>query len=262
MTDKQAAQTKLTAGAMKPLLSGLRDSGLTTYESESYLSLIQNPNISATQLCNETGIPDSKVYFALEELQRKGLIVVSEGTPRRYFALRPKDALSKLKSLLSEEFEGQLEKLDQLTIAMEPLYTRSQRDDVELAYVVKGLENVSKRMMELLKSAKREVVIFIPSRVLYERYEGELGTLRQKGVKVRLAVPSALRKKAERMNFSEIRETSTQCEDCWLAVVDDKTVISSSQWTTERCHAILTQDPVLVAMSREYYESPRCCIAA
>ncbi len=261
LAEKQT-QSKLTWEATGSILNGLRDLGLATYEAQAYLALIQNPNISATQLCNETGIPDSKIYFALEELQKKGLVVVSEGVPRHYRALRPKEALTKLKSLLTEEYETQLGKLNQLTVALEPLYARGEREDVELAYVVKGFDNVLDRMTEVLKSAKREAVVFLPNVSIYDRLEKQLVALRRGGVKVRLAVPPKIRKQIDETRFSEVRETAPNCQDCWLAVVDNRTVISSSQWTTERCHAILTQDPVLVSMSREYFESPRCCVAS
>jgi sugar-specific transcriptional regulator TrmB len=256
---KQVTHTGMPGGAAKSILNGLRELGLSSYEAQAYVALIRNPNISAPQLCNEAGIPDSKIYFALEELQKKGLIVVTEGVPRHYVALRPKQALSKLKSLISVEYEAQLDKLNQLTIALEPLYARAERDEIELAYVVKGFENVLNRMKELVKGAKRELVVFIPNLNIYDQFENLLRDLRRTGVKVRAAVPPAIFKKIDRAAFSEIREMSPNCEDCWLAVVDDKTVISSSQWTTERCYAILTQDPALVAMSREYYDSPRCC---
>jgi sugar-specific transcriptional regulator TrmB len=256
---KQVTHTAVPGTAAKSILNGLRELGLSSYESQAYVALIRNPNISAPQLCNESGIPDSKIYFALEELQKKGLIVVSEGVPRHYVALRPKQALSKLKSLISVEYEAQLDKLNQLTIALEPLYARAERDDIELAYVVKGFENVLKKMKELVKDAKREVVVFIPNLSIYDQFEEQLRGLRRTGVKVRAAVPPAILKQMDRSAFSEIREMSPNCEDCWLVVVDGKTVISSSQWTTERCYAILTQDPTLVAMSREYYDSPRCC---
>jgi len=256
---KQVPRAQSPGAAAKSILNGLRGLGLSSYESQAYVALIHNPNISAPQLCNEASIPDSKIYFALEELQKKGLIVVSEGVPRHYVALRPKQALSKLKSLISVEYEAQLDKLNQLAIALEPLYARAERDDIELAYVVKGFENVLNRMKELVKGAKREVVVFIPNLSVYDQFERQLRALRRAGISVRGAVPPAILKQVDRTAFSEIREMSPNCEDCWLAVVDDRTVISSSQWTTDRCYAILTQDPALVAMSREYYDSPRCC---
>ncbi len=260
LAERQIAQVKLTGEATKSILNGLRDLGLTTYEAQSYLVLIQNPNISATQICNEAGIPDSKIYFALEELQKKGVIVVSEGVPRHYRALHPKQAIGKLRSSITEEYEARLDRLNQLIVSMEPLYARAERGDVELAYVVKGFDNVLDRMMEILKNAKREVVVFIPNRNIYDRLEPQLASVRRTGVTVRLAVPARMLKQIGQERFSDVREMSPNCEDCWLAVVDNKTVISSSHWMTERCHAIMTQDPVLVSMSREYFESPRCCV--
>ena len=245
---------------MRSAVNALRDLGLATYEAQAYLALIHNQDSSASQVCNETGIPDSKVYFALEELHRKGLIVVREGVPRVYRALHPKEALSKLKSQIAQEYEQRVEKLNQLAIGLEPLYSRAGREDIELAYVLKGFDNVLGRMIELLKSAKREVILFIPNKNIYERLSPQLDTLHRRGVKVKLAVDPRIRKQIDPRHYAEVREIAPSCEDCWLMVVDSKTVISSSKWDSDRCHAILTQDPVLVAMSREYFESPRCCV--
>lgn len=258
--EKQIAQAKLNAEAQRSILNGLRDLGLTTYEAQAYLALVRNPDVSATQLCNETGIPDSKIYFALEELQKKGLVLVSEGVPRHYRALPPKETLRRLKSFITQEYEAQVEKLSQLSIVLEPLYARPEREDVDLAYIVKGFDNVLSRMMQVLKSAKRDVVIFIPNSEIFERFESQLEKIRRSGVKVKLAVPSRIRKQIDASRFADVRELTPNCMDSWLAIADGNTVISSSEWNTDRCHAILTQDPVLVAMSREYFESPRCCV--
>jgi sugar-specific transcriptional regulator TrmB len=174
--------------------------------------------------------------------------------------LHPKEALGKLKSQISQEHEARLDKLSELTIALEPLYKRTEREDVELAYVLKGFENVLSRMVEILKGVRREAVVFIPELDIYRRLESSLLDLHRRGVKVRLAVDTKIRKQVD-SRFQDVRELAPDCEDCWLAIADKRTVISASAWKTDRCHAILTQDPVLVAMSREYFESPRCCVA-
>lgn len=252
--------TKLRTEAMKSVVNELRELGLSTYEAQAYVALIQNPYTSATQLCNETGIPDSKIYFALEELQKKGLVVVSEGVPRHYKALPPKQALNKLKGIITQQYEAQVGKLSQLSLALEPLYSKGEREDVELAYVVKGFDNVLARMVEVLSSARREAVVFIPSIEILERLAPHLEKIRRSGVKIKLAVPPKAHKQFDATRFGEARELTQNCMDSWLVMVDGKTVISSSEWKTDRCHAILTQDPIIVAMSREYFESPRCCI--
>lgn len=259
--EKSIVPGRLSAEAQRSILNGLRDLGLTTYEAQAYLALVQNPDVSATQLCNKTGVPDSKIYFALEELQKKGLVVVSEGVPRHYRALAPKEALSKLKSRITQKYEMEVEKLNQLSLTLDPLYARSEKEDVELAYIVKGFDNVLNRMIDVLKNAKREVVVFVPNLKIFERVELHLDKVRRDGVKVKLAIPPKLSKQIDASRFADLRELTPNCLDSWLAIADGKTVISSSEWRTERCHAILTQDPVLVAMSREYFESPRCCVS-
>ena len=251
--------TKLRTEATKSVVNELRELGLTTYEAQAYVALIQNPYTSATQLCNETGIPDSKIYFALEELQKKGLVVVSEGVPRHYKALPPKQALNKLKGIITQQYEAQVGKLSQLSLALEPLHSKGEREDVELAYVVKGFDNVLARMIEVLSSARREAVVFIPSTEILERLAPHLEKLRRGGVKIRLAIPPKTEKQFDATRFGEAKELTRNCMDSWLVMVDGKTVISSSEWKTDHCHAILTQDPVIVAMSREYFESPPCC---
>lgn len=257
-----SAQSRLTSEASKSVLNELRNLGLTTYEAQAYLALIRNQDVSATQLCTEASIPDSKIYFALEELHKKGLVVVSEGVPKHYRALAPKEALGKLKSMMTQYYENRVDRLNKLAILLEPLYTQKERDDVELAYVVKGFENVLTRSVELLKTANREVIAFIPELSIYDRLEPHLTNLRKRGVKVRLAIPQKILKKIDRARFTEVRETTPNCESCWITLVDGRTVISSSEWDTERCHAILTQDSVIVHMSREYFESPRCCLSS
>jgi len=255
-------KTGLEAEAQKSMLNGLRSLGLTTYEAQAYLALIQNPDISATQVCNETGVPDSKIYFALEELQKKGLVLISEGVPRHYKALPPKEALAKLKSIATQRYEAEVGKINQLRLALEPLYTRSERGDVELAYIVKGFDNVLTRMIEVFKGAKREIIIFVPTLAIFERLEPQLRKHGRAGVKVKLATPPKLRRQIDVSQFEEVRDLTPDCSDIWLAIADNKTVISSSEWKSDRCHAILTQDPILIAMSREYFESPRCCLSA
>lgn len=251
--------TRLRSEAMRSVVNELRELGLTTYEAQAYVALIQNPFTSATELCNETGIPDSKIYFALEELQRKGLVIVSEGVPKHYKALPPKQALNKLKEVLTHQYEAQVGKLSQLNLALAPLYSKGEREDVELAYVVKGFDNVLARMIEVLSSAKREALVFIPSTEILERLAPHLEKIRRSGVKLRLAIPPETYERSNVGRLGDVKELTQDCMDSWLVMVDGKTVISSSQWKTDRCYAILTQDPIIVAMSREYFESPRCC---
>ncbi|MFQ6074682.1 MAG: helix-turn-helix domain-containing protein [Candidatus Bathyarchaeia archaeon] len=63
------------------------------------------PPTSAGALCKETGIPDFKIYYALDELHKKGMVAVQYGKPKLYRALRSREAMGNLKHQLSDEHQ-------------------------------------------------------------------------------------------------------------------------------------------------------------
>ena len=44
----------------------LRELGLSSFAARALVSLLDNSPQSAGSICNATGIPDSKIYYALE----------------------------------------------------------------------------------------------------------------------------------------------------------------------------------------------------
>ena len=60
--------------ALNQIISQLKELGLTTHEALTYTTLLTHPNITASALCNQTKIPDSKIYYALDSLSKKGMI--------------------------------------------------------------------------------------------------------------------------------------------------------------------------------------------
>ena len=50
----------------------LRDIGLTGYESIAYLHLVITGPSAANQISNSTGLPYSKIYDVLTNLEKKG----------------------------------------------------------------------------------------------------------------------------------------------------------------------------------------------
>ena len=81
---------RINQSVREGLISELKALDLSTIAAKTYLALLYKPGASASFLCNETGVPDSKIYYALNELSKKGMIVVQEGTPNTYRALHPK----------------------------------------------------------------------------------------------------------------------------------------------------------------------------
>ena len=71
----------------------LRRLGLTSYEAKAYAALISSGSLTATELASRSEIPQPRVYDVVRSLMEKGLIMVSEGRPRRFAALPPEITL-------------------------------------------------------------------------------------------------------------------------------------------------------------------------
>lgn len=124
---------------------------------------------SAGFLCNETGIPDSKIYYALSELSKKGMIIVQEGTPNIYKSLHPKEAINNLKQQLVENLNQMTAQADSLADSLSPMFESVEgRGEIELAYVIRGQRNIIRKMKDLISSAEDEVVVFISEKDLLD----------------------------------------------------------------------------------------------
>ncbi len=68
---------------------------LTEYEMRAYLYLLKAGLSTASQLSDEASIPYSKVYEALNSLERRGWIKSQEDRSRLYYPRSPKEALKR-----------------------------------------------------------------------------------------------------------------------------------------------------------------------
>ncbi|MEA2075214.1 MAG: helix-turn-helix domain-containing protein [Euryarchaeota archaeon] len=67
----------------------LKEFGLSNYETEAYLKIVELGIAEAGTICKETKIPFGRVYQELNSLASKGLIEVQNTRPKRYTARKP-----------------------------------------------------------------------------------------------------------------------------------------------------------------------------
>jgi len=243
--------------AKEKVMSQLKELGLSTHEAVIYISLLTHPSLPASTLCKETGIPDSKIYYGLEALLKKGMIMVQRGVPNIYTAVHPKEAIANLKSQLAETLNKKMEKADNLINILSPLYESIEKpQEIELAYVIRGQKNIIRKMNDLLKSARREITLLISHQSILQDIKTALNNTRKRGVTLKLAVVEEVLKKENLAEFGSVK--LLRCP-CTILIVDIKTLLTVSSWTEENSRAILTQDFGLITVSREYYSNPRCC---
>ena len=245
------------------MVSRLKEFGLSTYEALTYLALLTNSSITASTLCKETGIPDSKIYFALDGLANRGMVVIQRGNPSIYRAMPPKEAVSNLKRQMTERLNEKIKEADVLVDMLSPIYESAEKpEELEVAYIIRGQRNIINRMKALVETSRKEISIFISyPAVIRELKESLIKAKERRRVKLNIAVTQEVFEKEDFSNLGEIRLLSClvdqSIESLGMLISDMKTLLTVSDWFDET--AMLTQDKNLIRVCRDYYNNPDCC---
>jgi sugar-specific transcriptional regulator TrmB len=241
------------------LASRLKELELSTYEASIYLTLLAHSKITASTLCKETGIPDSKIYYALDGLSKKNLLMVQKGNPNIYVPVPPKEAVANLKQQLTERFNEKMKEADVLVDMLTPMYeSTGGREELEIAYIIRGQKNIINRMKALIETAREEITIFISYPAVLEALKQSLADSKERRrVKLNIAMTQEVFEKEKPSNLGEIRLLCCSVDSLGLLISDMKTLLTVSDWMDGA--ALLTQDQNLIRVSKDYFNNPACC---
>jgi sugar-specific transcriptional regulator TrmB len=241
------------------MVSRLKELTLPTHEALTYLTLLSSPGIAASALCQETGIPDSKIYYALDGLAKKGMIVVQRGNPNIYLPSPPTEAIASLKSQMTETFQEKMRDADILVDMLMPIYEDAEKSgEFEIAYIIRGQSNIIKRMNTLIASAKKELTVFIAyPEVLRGLKDSLLEAKEKRGVRLRIALAEEVITKEDPAGLGNVRLLRCTVDSLGMLISDMTTLLTVSDWMDGA--ALLTQDQNLIQITKEYYDNPSCC---
>ncbi len=256
MESPPSTKTSFQEPVRDQLITRLRELGLTGYAARAYAALLSEPELSAGRICKETGIPDSKIYYALEELIQHHLVLVQRGNPSLYRPVGSKQAADSLKHEAEVSHEQRVKSIEALAGEIEPLLASHEDEQpIELAYIVKGKRNILAHMLRTIKGAKEDVLLMNSNRDLLEGVLPSLEEARERGLRVRVAiygVPGDFRN----LRFSELKLSKCECD---LLIVDSRRLVTVTRAEAENGYAIITEDRNMIALSRSFYENPTCC---
>lgn len=140
------------------LLEGLRRCGLNGYESAVYLGLITDQDAKVAEISKRTGVPQPKIYQALESLVEKGFCALGVDAVNRYRPIPPSLALERYVAGLRAQEGAATELAGQL----EGLLQRGQGKDLWAppVEVVKGMRQIARLLSERIDAAQRELSCF------------------------------------------------------------------------------------------------------
>ncbi len=102
----------------------LKELGLSNYETEAYLKVVELGIAEASVICKETKIPFGRVYQELNSLAAKGLIEVQNTRPKKYRARKPRLAFKTLLQQKKQQVETQLQKTIEAALQVEEIISK------------------------------------------------------------------------------------------------------------------------------------------
>lgn len=180
---------------------------------------------------------------------------MSRGNPSLYRALGTNQIVDSLKKNAEKEFAEKLETLASVKRSMEPLAKRAATPgELEIAYIVKGRHNVIQRLRSAIEESKKQILFLSFEKDLLEAVRPAILEAKARKVRVRSAVTPELTETAE--GLGSVKGLICKCN---LLLSDDSKLVTISNWGSGKCHAIVSDDPVMTTIAREYYDNPKCC---
>lgn len=157
------------------ILENLEKVGLSGKEGEVFLELLKNPNSNGSQIAKSLGYPRTTVYQNLDLLEKKGYIKSYLDKEITYYEVID------LQEFLDEQKKKVAEATKFLKVELKKFHSI---DNQKQFYNLNSLENIIKRIKQMLMNAEKKV--FINTNIDLFIFKKEFNYLRKKGVKVTL----------------------------------------------------------------------------
>jgi sugar-specific transcriptional regulator TrmB len=243
--------------AEESIAAKLRELGFSSFAARALVSLLGNSPQSAGSICRATGIPDSKIYYALEELDKAKVVESQRGVPRLYKPVNLGQMVSNLTHAQDEEHQRRLRFVELFKEQSESIVkARSEPTEVELAYIVKGRRNIVERMLAATEHARKELVLLIKSEEIWNGIAHGLLQAKKRKVKIGIAVTANLSGAETLRSFVDVR--TLKC-DCDILIADSEKLVTASEVDSDDAYAIVTSDKSMIRINLEHFDNPNCC---
>jgi len=141
-------------------LKALKLLGLTEYETQAYLALVDGGQMSASDVSTKSKVPFSRIYDVLGRLEEKQFIQVQKGRPSMYVAKAPTEVMR----LIRLDWEERLKESSKVVVEeLQPLFEQETKATTRDVWIIHGRASILAKAIEMLESAKEEVLLSLPS---------------------------------------------------------------------------------------------------
>jgi sugar-specific transcriptional regulator TrmB len=178
--------------------SALKTMGLTDYEIQAYVALASLISGTAAQISEASGVPRSRTYEILKNLQKKGFIEVVRGKPLKFNIVPPQDVFEKARGRIVEE-------MDQAEAELNIIYENQIPKVPAPIWLIHGVDKIVKKEIEIIGRAKDSIFIMGGSMFKdeLEQLETSLNKAIRRGINTRVIAAPYCIVDDERINISQ-----------------------------------------------------------
>lgn len=158
----------------------LEQFGLSAYAARTYVALVHIGTGTAKDVSRVSDVPRTRVYDAVDELRRWGLVDVQQSSPKQFWAVSSETTRQKLERTMQR-------RTDALNAALSKLEPAERREEQRGVWTVDGREAVTDRVLEFFASAKDEIVYMTVEDLLTDDIVDGLRDAAERGVSIKLA---------------------------------------------------------------------------
>jgi len=182
------------------LTTVLEDAGLSPYQAEAYVTVLELGSASATDVAEESDVPDPRIYDVLRDLEQRGYVETYEQDSLHARAYSPESVLEDLRER-ADRFENAAEEI-------EDRWEAPTMDSHTVSFV-KRIDTVLDKAEAKIRAAENQVLVAV-SQSQYIRLRDALQDARERGVHVRLAIYAEEDALHSLPDESELRAVATE----------------------------------------------------
>ncbi len=205
---------------------------LNIYEAKIWTALLSKGVATAGELSDISNVPRSRSYDVLESLEKRGFIIMKLGKPIKYVAVDPKEIVTRVKKDIQNRASGEINTLETISKTtmfgdLNLLYKNgiNHIDPSTISGAIRGRKNVYSQMEAMIKGAKKSVIISTTEKGIERKLDYFGGTLKKianKGVSIKIAVPSLNEKITKELSFAKVKKLKNSAR---FILVDNKELL-------------------------------------
>ncbi|QSG08658.1 TrmB family transcriptional regulator [Halapricum desulfuricans] len=160
------------------LTTVLEDAGLSPYQADAYVTILELGSASATDIAEKSDVPDPRIYDVLRDLEKHGYIETYEQDSLHARAYSPESVLDDLRK--------RADRFEQAADEIEDRWEAPTMDTHTVSFV-KRMDTVLDKAETKIREAENQVQV-AADREQYERLRPALEAAHDNGVHIKLAL--------------------------------------------------------------------------